>query len=416
MTDQVRSPLKQLFRFEKSAVQLQDGSWFQPMRVAVERWVRDEPAPYRMSGTYYQVLYELKDGSFVQIDLSAPMSRGGIWASRIIDDQGDVVGSRVDAFTALAFLQGEFEIPESLQSLLDAPSSSNAEQEYVPPEPRSLDRWDTTVLVEHGKEKAHAIRVAYLLPVIRDRTYSAVQEIRCWKELPPGSRDHRETILLSFALMRRYRVEHANWWGSKSRVPPESVDVLELRWPDGVPDLKTDVLPELRGLVVQAGTVLFCASPVGHLSGSPTEEEVELAERHLMDNLAAIEERAVQLNCQIEKLLSGAVHEQLVEEAPKTQKPPNDNEMAAYVLRVVLKHELSEIKKRLKVTAHIGTISRWVENARKWFEAGNPLPAHIEAMKNEPTSKAKPAQSMDPALIDMRGRKTARKSSRKKDD
>lgn len=403
MTDEKIPPLKQMFSFEQSAVRLEDGSWFQPMRGAKCRWAVDWPAAYRIIGFNYEALYQLTDDSFVLVQFSAPepMPESNARRPKIVLCNSEVEGKRIDVSAAVEFLvAGQFEIPESLQDVLR--SISDRDRAPVPtPEPRPLDFWQNINPFASVQSSEKEWRVIDLLPKIRDASIGAVQEIRRWSTEEYPYRSHKLTINFAARLFDRYRVDPAKWWGPKKSVLPEDVDILQLQRPDGVDELKTKVIPELRKLVGNAATVLWANPPIASAEARPTEAEIRLAEEHLMQVLAAIEEQTVRLTTSLDELNSGEVSNRLLADGPKSMRPPTDNEMSAYFLRYVGKLQISEIKTKLKLAEHPGTISRWIDKARHWYERGNPLPDRILALLVDSRPKSKSVTSTDPSKLDL---------------
>ena len=58
--------LQQSFQYEQSVIPLADGTYFQPLREGVDRWVAQSESLYRAApGRMFQVLYELADKTFI---------------------------------------------------------------------------------------------------------------------------------------------------------------------------------------------------------------------------------------------------------------------------------------------------------------------------------------------------------------
>ncbi len=404
MKDEQRALFEEMFSFEQSAIPLLDGTWFQPLRDSKQRWAIFEDKPI---GTYYNALYQMNDDQFVLLKFWAERPRYPWRRKAIKQCDRDISGERVSSETAFEFLRGEFEIPDALQGMLLATSPAEATSEQLVLA-RPFEFWMDNIPSSYAKNSAHELRVVDLLPLIHQAATRAVQEIRTWSKLPYGSRSHIKLIQLLFNLVQRYRVDPKNWWGDKKIVPPDSVDLLELQWPAGVDALTNNVIPELRELTINAITVLYSCSSVTHCE-SATDEEVQLAEEHLVYSLPKIEELTVLIGVAIEELESGAVHKRLQEDAPKNCKPANDVQLAAYLL-CTMGLEIKEIKSKLSITAHSGTVSRWIEIGRQWIASGNPLPPSIQALVNAPTTSATPVHTVDPAQLDIGKRKDGRRN------
>lgn len=388
-------PLAEYFSFERSAVRLTDGGFFQPLREASARWVLHERMPYRMSGYGYECLYRLRDGSFVWLEFTSmqllDVTRQNHPA--IVEADGQVVGERIDARSAVEFLvDARFEIPDDLQELL-RPSA----REDEPTAPRPMEFWARQEGLSFVQSiAAHEVRVTNRLADIRDAAVLAVQEIRRWRQVEHCYQERRITPHLGAILFARYRVDPNRWWGARNSVPPSDVELMDLPWPDGVEDVKTRVIPELRSLIRAPALVILSTMPSDG-SGPPTEQEVKLAVDHLIKNLPAIEGYVVQIGKCVDDLRSGQVHRKLRDEAPKALKPPSDDEIAAYMLSIVGNLTHAEINERLKLGRVDGTISRMISRARSWFEQGNPLPESISELASYSGKKI----SMDPGKIDM---------------
>ncbi|WP_145081753.1 hypothetical protein [Aureliella helgolandensis] len=412
MSDEGLRPLSQQFSFEGSAVKLEDGSWFQPLRDARRCWTATSPMPYRHHGTYYDSLYELQNGLFVRLQFTAPPLDRSAGRTSMIDCHDDIKGNRIDDREAVEFLiEGQFPVLERLQHLLLDESAPADDAE--PQTPRPLSYWEVDSVLGTIHKDAHVMRVADLLPKVLDAAINAVHEIRQWPAVNPDLRQHLQTINLAARLRDRYRVDAREWWGSQKIVPPESVDILQLRWPDGIENVKSNVIPEMGKLVVGAAVALHLNTPLRANEPPPTYEEKRLAETHLLTSLSAIEELVVELRQTLDDLTSGRTYASLMEEAPEKLKPPKKEQIAAYLLRTLSQLSNAEIKKKLKVTVDLGTISRWIKIAREWYEKGNPLPPTVQNMLAKEKAKAAVPVPMDPSEIDLGARQRGRNPSRK---
>lgn len=67
-------PFEQQFSFESSAVRLDGGTIYQPLRDSQQRYAIETLCGYRMSGSTWEALYECTDGRFVLLQF--PTSSG----------------------------------------------------------------------------------------------------------------------------------------------------------------------------------------------------------------------------------------------------------------------------------------------------------------------------------------------------
>ncbi len=375
-------PLNQRFSFEKSAIQLNDGSWFQPLRDAKKCWTLESLASYRMSGTDYETLYQRTDNSFVQLQFSAPNQRKFRGMASIIECHGNVIGTLVDDVTAVQFLiEVQFEVPDELQSVLKMLANPNASPP-VKPEPRPWSFWESQTCFSSVNRFAHEVRVIDLLPKIQDAAVSAIQEIRRWRSDEPNYRKTTFTVNLAFRLADRYRVDPSKWWGVTTVIPPADVDLLELPWPDGGDEVKSKLIPELRRHVLSPAKVLYITEPLGSKDRSPSEEEKQMAYIYLLDNLSVIEGHVLKLSGVIDDLLSGRTHEKLSEDGSKKLRPPGQDEIAAYLLRIMHDYTIPQIKSTLKLTIDDGNVSRMIKRAREMVRAGKSTTTMFQRAEN----------------------------------
>jgi hypothetical protein len=87
--------------------------------------------------------------------------------------------------------------------------------------------------------------------------------------------------------------------------------------------------------------------------------------------------------------------------AQKPVKQPSNDAFTAYRVWVAtgrIQEELAEmLTKELRRPVHQGTVSRWIDQVKRWLEAGNVLPDLSPPLNKKPSA-------MDPERIDLGGR------------
>ncbi len=405
--------IQELFSFEKSAVPLDDGNWFQALKEAAFRWIEIWHLSAYHDGTQVHALYQRHNASFVWMEFVANCAVARCEQSgRVCDCEDPYVARNIPAVEATHFLvRNHFEIPDGLLDNLK--SLTNDETRAEPPQPRPLSQWEGRGLLSNERESAGEYRVIDLLQTIRDSAVFAVQELQ--SGFHEGDRRATLAILnLGARLFDQFPVDPKKWWGSKSTVPPKHVDLLKLQWPDGIPEIRNEVIPKLRQLLDGPVSVIRqSGSPISD-PDRPTHEEKLAAEQQLNASLPEIDKLTVRLSRTLDALESGAIHQQLLDEAPKTRKPPTDNEIAAYLHRQLFNHTNSEINTKLKLGVVPGTISRMISKVRKWHGEGNPLPKSLDELGKF----AGRTQTVDPSVLDMGApieSRTPRQKSKKSD-
>src|SRR5262245_13349883 len=137
---------KQLFGFERTAVQLESGGFFQPLKEASARWSSGSEEFYRAAGHRFAILYQLVDGEYVIVQYSCcdqqRTAQGGlIWVS-----DNPPQATRIPPAGALRYLiDTEKEIPEALQPYLQQIYDGPAGQPVSPP--RALEHWSNSGLL-----------------------------------------------------------------------------------------------------------------------------------------------------------------------------------------------------------------------------------------------------------------------------
>ncbi len=400
-------PLKQMFSFERSVVRLEDEKLFQPLRQARRRWVLHGPGSYRMSGNCLDTLYELKNGMFVLLAFTSdyPMLDGDV-----LPCNPGIQGELVDESVAINFLiDNQFEIPEDLEHLLDNVINTDGGSNESKVGPRPLSHWAFDKDFSRVQAFAHEVRVSELLQKLSESAMSCVQEIRSWDVNEADFRSSEEFLLtVTFAarLLDAYQVDPARWWGAKTIVPPDSVDILRLPWPDGIDEIKATTIPQLRKMVVNAACVIFINAVDREYEPPPTWEERRLAKTHLINSLNAIEVNVVKLRDAAEELISGKTYERLLTEGPKHTRPPEMHEFGAFLLKS-MGHDRKSILETLKRPEDPGTVSRWITKVRNYIASGNLIPRSIAEQfeKEQPKVKSK---SVDPGILDMGRNKEGR--------
>ena len=409
-------PLRQQFSFEGSAVRLDPSGIFQPLRDATRCWVSWAPASYRMGGYVYEALYELKkDNSFVLLSFSSPYPLHG---NQIIDCHEGVRGSRVDEIEAISFIvDGQFPITDDLQPLLAKLHETEDEIPEAIVQPRPLSFWPWDKMPNPMNTFAHDVRVDDLLPKLAESAIRCVQELRVWKDSGTEYPQTLLTVTFFHQLLRSYRVDPNRWWGDKSIVPPAYVDILQLPWPDRIDEVKSTTIPQLRELVVNAASLMHGIAVEREYLPPPTEVEKKLAKEHLIQSLGQIESNAVKLRTASEDLGSGKIFQRLKDQGPKHTKPPEDHELAAYML-LTFKLTNAEILERLKRTENAGTVSRWIKKVRDYIGSGNAIPKFIADQYVDQRPHAK-STATDPAILDMGSNgegRTPRQKGKKKSE
>lgn len=243
----------------------------------------ETPAGYDISGSTWQALYECKDGRFIPLQFSTRMVRRGLWQPRV-QEAYNVVGFEVDPRYAVQFLiDGQFPIPDEFQELINTQVDEPIEKTTM----RPIADWKGRFPTENAKTPAHEARVVEILPQLRDRGIAAIHELQDWLNLPTGSRCTLALLQFVFKLTERYRVDPKHWSGPANAIPPKSVGLLELNWPDGVDEVKNRVLPELLDTLEPVGAVLLSTRLLG-VEPRPNDEEVGIAEQFILDRLDRI--------------------------------------------------------------------------------------------------------------------------------
>lgn len=388
-------PLNQQFSFERSAVRLEDGSWFQPLREGKRCWASYGLASFGFLGESYDALYELKDGTWVLLQFLAPPVKRGE-PPRQITECVDVSGRRVDSRFAAEFLaDGQFEIPPQLLQELSCPLETAVDEPVA--EVRPLSFWDSPGKLAFVQGSAHEVSVVELLDEIRDTGTAAVQEIRRWSTEDPTTRKHGATVALATRLRDRYRVTAKQWWGSESSVPPETVDILQLQWPDGIEEIRKTVLPELRSRVVNAGILFHANPPVGGSAPRPTKGEYRAAEDCLIESLPVIDGLVVQLGAAVDELLAGKVYKRLCSDPETRLRCPKEWELQVFSDSTFRGLTFSEIRKERKIAKNVSSLSRAAARVRDWLGRGNLLPPEYLQKR----TSVGPIASMDPSVLDL---------------
>lgn len=297
-------PLEQQFSFEASAVRLEDGTIFQPLRDARRCFAMETESGYRFMGSTWEALYECKDERFILLRFSSPMVRRGLWQPKVKQAE-QVTGGEVDPHFAVQFLiAGQFPIPDHLQELTKRTTSEPVEMESDM-EPRPSDFWLDKPITQPSKYRAHEVQIVKLLEELRDVAIDLVHEIRDWEASP--ARNHQPIAIFYLRFTERYRVIPEHWWGAVDTVPPQWIVLEELRWPYGVEPLRTTVLPELKRLILPSASAIFCSMSISQAAVKPTESEVELAEKLLADACKEIDVLVASLMKTLNDLTSGRV-------------------------------------------------------------------------------------------------------------
>jgi len=273
------------FEFEQSAVPLGDGTFFQPLRDAIERWGSRSESPYAAApGSTFRLLYRIAESEFVMVEygLCAPFKLrdgGVIWRAPSPPRAG-----RIQPVQALAFLlRHQFPIPDNLQSLLSQAAKKR--------ECRPLEYWSTQPILDTELPKvAQDVDLLDQAKLIHHVLTRFVQEIRAWDLRGRGcpSADTVATYLFG-----TYQVDPNEWWGEQGVIPPARAAVDELPWPQ--------VWASIQSCLVRVKTLLLVplsASQATWYFGTPwfpTAEEQDAAAHAVKGALLELEPLVVVL-------------------------------------------------------------------------------------------------------------------------
>lgn len=386
-----RPPFKQMFDFERSAIQLEDGSIFQPLRDSAHRFnPMAQDAQYHHWGSYIDVVYQLDEERFVQIVASCPYRVDRAEKVDIIPTRGTITGRWIGARDVVRFLlDSGAEVPDFLQSVLEEMSKPLRERDPLP-----LSHWNDPKAMVSEHKNASTQNVTELLRKLHRFAIDAVHEIEDWGDTDVDQRCTKLTVHLAWRLRDRYRVEHGTWWG-KDSVPPKSVDILRLRWPKGLREVGHRVIKTLRHQVTEAAMVLN-----GHesLSLYPTRAEREAAQKLLLTNLEVIKTQIIDLG----KLLADAdsgIAGKAAQEKTKIDEP------LRWKCRAWRMDKAGIPQKDIatKVRRNPGTVSRAIREVADFFGLFGYVP--------EDTPRPRRAKAVDPSRLDMRSKSAKRKKS-----
>ena len=380
-------PLKQQFSFESSAVRLIDGSVFQPLKEAQRCYIVETECGYRMSGSTWQALYECKNGRFVLLQFSTPMTAYRL-RQPVVREASNVIGHEVEPIQATQYLvDGQFPIPELLQPQLQELGKPKRERDRLP-----ISHWNDPKAMISEQKGAATQNVLELLRRIHRSAIDAVQEIEDWSKTDVEWRCTNLTVHLAWRLRDRYLVEHGTWWGTPNSIPPKAVNILGLRWPAGLHEVGQRAIKVLSSQVTEAAMVLN-----GHESGGlhPTREERKEAQDLLLTNLETIKQQIISLGKLLADSDSGKLAQSVCEESEI--KIPLPWRVEAWRL-----HQTGmlgkDIAKRVKKSE--GNVTRAIQEVNAFYGRFGFLP--------EKTPRRK-ATSVDPSILDMRS-KNAKKS------
>jgi hypothetical protein len=284
-------------------------------------------------------------------------------------------------------MKNQFRIPDDLQHMLVPP----IEPPQAPPR-RPLEHWKKKGYLGSTQEQpAHEVKVIDILPDVVAAAIAVVQAVREWTGGYLGQRDDLKLLALSSRLFASYPVSAMDWWGSKDRVPPARVSLLDLRWPDGCEALR-EAIADLQDIVGAPFAALLAEN-----SDRPTPEEYQAVQQHLMDALPQMDELVCQMQRELEDLAAGNKVEEVRQRKEKV-KVPTDQEILVYQFKISTGAKQEQLARLLATvtgrTMDQGTVSRSIQKVERFIEAGNVLPPISPELVQR-------AIAMDPKMIDM---------------
>lgn len=371
------------FAFEGFALPLGDGTAFSPVLQAAGRWM-EMPEPNQPAS----ILYEGDSGQYVMVQ--------------------HVMGSNPQArkasdLEAASFLRMHgVEFPVRLQRFTDPAEWLKSDRL-----PRPMAHWAEHHPITIDTEKlAHAVKASDLaIEIVRAGTEFVQVMCKAGKALDLGRERLREVrYAIAIALFSHYCVEAGSWWGSKDRLPPAAVGLLELQWPDGTKELQ-QTIHRLQQLLEPPLACLNWSERRVDNPRAPTHEETLLAETTLDGAVPEVERLVVHIRAELNRLNSGEVVAQLREDG--TVPLPSEEALQVYQIWYVTRATQVAIAKMMtRATGKPmgqGMVSKRLNEVNKWLAVGNQLPpANLDAIRR--------AINLDPSVLDLGARQDGRSS------
>lgn len=279
------------FRFERGTIELDHGELFSPQEEALRRWEEFTPAYLDWVGSRFDLLYELRDGRFVQLTYEMCHQQDGpdgpFWSS------GSPPAGRVvtPAAAAQFLLQRQQSLPLQLK---------NAYEEWV--------RTETELAIASPRPLSHWLQrtppgSVYQLLLTQERLRLRIDEVT--RILFLFVEDYRGTLSLQTdreeydpqVLARelwawdKFNIDDWDWGTGKH--PPAVIDWLEAPWPKEWRGIRSTLL-EVRQLLSLPMPCLMHRW-LSDLPDTPTDEEQQAAEDVVRERLGDLERLSASL-------------------------------------------------------------------------------------------------------------------------
>lgn len=241
--------IKQMFRFEAGVVQLKTGTFFEPLREAMNRWVIQEACAYRAAGTNFRVLYELKTGGFAYVEYLArhvevaqrPSQPLQIWVGELTGDAQIVSDAE-----ALRFIQEvQCPVPKCLKYLLKREPNEIAEAVETEEPIRPLNHWAALGSLGSRRKasKTEPLKVARQVHYFAVRT---TQLLAAWESGGVPSDNGGTLDFLGSLLFSKYETAPRDWYAKPDQ--PIEPGLLDLPWPPACEAVRS-ALRDLQNLL-----------------------------------------------------------------------------------------------------------------------------------------------------------------------
>jgi hypothetical protein len=338
--------------FESEAIALEEETRIVPLEQAVRRWVDTNCGP----GLAARALYQLDSEEFVVADT---------------DGQRCLRSSRLrprDAYLFLRMIHAE--IPPDVFQVNDSDQWLNMNGP-----PRALNHWcGKGRLQPEAIVSAHEVQLPDVLSELMRVGIRVVQHYRD-ANLERQTDEHEILGPMVGALFERYPVDPSQWWGSKNRIPPAHVGVLELQWPAGTDDLRSVVRNLQNLLKPPISWIMWCGRNVDNPE-APTYLEREIANLAIRLRIPQLEMLLVELRRRLEGLNDGTTLGDLREN--QRIRTPSSDAFLAYEIRELTGAKQEDIARLICQftggTTEQGTVSRWLGEVDRWISQGNLVP------------------------------------------
>ncbi|QDU28892.1 hypothetical protein ETAA8_39980 [Anatilimnocola aggregata] len=364
-----------IFHFETIPILLPNHTFVTLHEHATSRWVSGLVSQYELIGRYFGIIHELGSDRYVYSKYQVHE-----W---LVDENDTEVGhgefiERTHNIPTLGaaklIYDWQLPLPEHLQVVL-----ADAMRPEPPPAPRPVEYWASRIQLGNVRSRVddsgQPLHIEKLLGELLQSSIELVHVIR--RGVTAAGNDLLRLKYVGHRLHDRFKVDSKAWVGPRDAVPPADFgwcDLPELSDAPGVRNAIDELAKLLRPYSAKLDAFMW---PLQHPDRA-TWEEQQLLPQELKEILPELEDAVGLLKLSLSTWCEGKAEGENTPETPAQLKMPSKEDFIAHRIFVATGYDQQEIAdlllRQYSISRHRGTVSRMIERAAKWIEAGNALP------------------------------------------